>query len=141
VAPVIADNLFPHTQAQAVTGQDWETDVQLPAELGMATLQVIEFMTPHAPGCFYHHCAQLELVPADAGIDDGGVVDIPDAAGASDAASRDIDSGGGAAFGPSSQTPAASSGCSVGAFATNGFAAVGALGIVVLWGVRRRRMS
>lgn len=67
VAPILADNLFPHTQAEATPGKVWETDVQLPNQTGSATLQILEFMTPHAPPCFYHHCAQLELVAADAG--------------------------------------------------------------------------
>ena len=50
VAPVIADNLFPHTQAEAIAGKVYETDIQLPATAtGDATLQVLEFMAPHAP--------------------------------------------------------------------------------------------
>jgi hypothetical protein len=47
--PVVADNLFPHTQDQASEGQVWETDITVPSELGNATFQIIEFMTPHPP--------------------------------------------------------------------------------------------
>lgn len=76
VAPVIADNLFPHTQAAAVAGKVWETDVQIPNQLGDGTLQIIEFMAPHAPQCFYHHCAQLQVVASAADLDGGAVVQV-----------------------------------------------------------------
>jgi hypothetical protein len=79
--PILADNLFPHVQAGAVSGKVWETDVLMPAQTGSATLQIIEFMTPHAPGCFYYHCAELEIVEADASVPDGGMIIMPNDAG------------------------------------------------------------
>ena len=81
--PVLADNLFPHTQADAVDGKVWETDVTLPQTTGDATLQVLEFMTPHAPQCFYHHCAQLKIVAAD--VDLGPTGEVVLGAGGADA--------------------------------------------------------
>src|SRR5438552_4174479 len=39
--PVLADNLFPHSQTSAISGQLWETDVTLPSTTGDATLQVL----------------------------------------------------------------------------------------------------
>lgn len=79
--PVLADGLFPHTQAQAAAGTTYETDVTLPnVPPGTYTLQVLEFMTPHAAPCFYYHCAAVQIVDADAGVPDGGVV-VGDAGG------------------------------------------------------------
>ena len=81
VAPVIADNLFPHTQAQAVAGTVYQTDVTLPNTPGTGTLQVIEFMAPHAAPCFYHHCAVLQLVATPGELDGGSTTQDSGAGG------------------------------------------------------------
>jgi MYXO-CTERM domain-containing protein len=134
VAPVLADNLFPHTQAEATPGRVWETDVRLPAQTGDATLQIIEFMTPHAPQCFYHHCADLQILAADASIDDdaGGVI-----VRAPDASHPD------ASAAPASSAPAefddSSGGCSTGGGAAPGLFAFLPLGLALI--ARRRRRS
>ena len=143
VAPVLADNLFPHTQANATPGQVWETDVTLPNETGPATLQIIEFMTPHAPQCFYHHCAQLEIVSADAGAGDGGVVVVGPDGGATGEDGGGIgagsDSGGGGGGGNGSNANSgASSGCSAGGSTAPSSMALGALGLAIASIARRR---
>lgn len=84
-APVLADGLFQHDQNQANAQNvcngtpTCDTDVTVPSvDPGTYVLQVIEFMTPHgsaanngAWGCYYAHCATIEVVPADA---DAGVI-------------------------------------------------------------------
>jgi MYXO-CTERM domain-containing protein len=120
VAPVLADNLFPHTQAQAVAGKIWETDVTLPNQTGDATLQIIEFMAPHAPQCFYHHCAELKIVAAAGG------------AGADSGADAGAGGGNGAAD---------SSGCSVGEGSPPSAFGILAFGVVVAFSMVRRRRA
>ena len=68
--PIIADGLFPHTNASGVA--TWQTDVVLPnINCARCTLQVIEFMAQHGPniggGYFYHHCADLQIT-ADSAV-------------------------------------------------------------------------
>ena len=146
VPPVLADNLFPHTQAQATANKIWETDVQVPSETGIATLQIIEFMTPHAPGCFYHHCAQLEIMPADADLGsdgsvvvgaDGGAV-TPDAGGGPTGSSG---AGSGTSSGTRMRSTSANddaSGCSVGGGAVPSLL-TGSIGLAAVVGMLRRR--
>ena len=150
--PVLADGLFPHTQAQAAAGTTYETDVTLPnVPPGNYTLQVLEFMTPHAAPCFYYHCAAVQIVDADAGVPDGGVV-VGDAGGsgtgAPDAGGPTGSPGTGDAGAQGAQGPAAAAsddGCSAGAaghasatasLALPMLAALGAVGAL-----RRRRRS
>ena len=128
IGPVLADNLFSHTQAEAVSGKVWETDVQVPDGTGTATLQVLEFMTPHAPPCFYHHCARLAIVPADANItDDGG------GAGG--------DGGPSAAIAPAvpSATNSSTGGCNAAGNAAPSPVTITAFGLFGLSMLRRRR--
>ncbi len=118
-APVLADNLFPHTQAEAVAGKVWETDVTIPNQPGEGTLQIIEFMAPHAPSCFYHHCAELKVVAAGAG-GEGGVSD-------GDGGSTSGGSNGG------------SSGCNVGGGPPSPLTLGGLLAAFAFSSLRRRR--
>jgi hypothetical protein len=71
VAPILADGLFKHAQADTIPAF-WETDITVPNQpCANCTLQIIEFMTPHAPQCFYHHCATVDVnasAPADGGV-------------------------------------------------------------------------
>jgi len=74
--PVLADGLFVHSQAQATAANfcngtaTCSTQVQIPnVAPGMYILQVIEWMLPHssaanngAQGCFYAHCATLQVM-------------------------------------------------------------------------------
>jgi len=77
--PILADGLFPHTQAADGTGPTYSGMVTIPnVACDRCTLQVIEFMTPHgsngAAGFFYHHCADLKITvdPAKPVFDPGG---------------------------------------------------------------------
>lgn len=119
---VIVDNMLPHTAAFTAP-QSFQ--VTLPAGMTCTncTLQVIEFMSNHAlnnpGGCFYHHCAQVNIVPADVPLPDAGVGSPP------------IDSG-------SSGSPATgqvSGGCDAGR--APGAGAV--LGVLALGFIARRR--
>lgn len=92
VFPVLADNVFPHTQP-FTTPQT--TTVTLPANVTCAkcTLQVIEFMSDHPlnnpGGCFYHHCADI-AVGVDAGTPVGSEPEPMTSSGCScDVAPRD----------------------------------------------------
>jgi hypothetical protein len=144
--PVLADGLFPHTQAQAAAGTMYETDVTLPnVPPGNYTLQVLEFMTPHAAPCFYYHCAAVQIVDADAGVPDGGVV-VGDAGGSAPDAGATPGGSGGDAGGPSAQgTPSAATdeGCNAGSAGRASTSASLALPMVAALGavgaLRRRR--
>ena len=65
--PVLMDNLFPREGVVNAQTEPFEVDVKLPNETCDAcTLQVIQFMANHEPNFFYHHCADVNLVAADA---------------------------------------------------------------------------
>jgi hypothetical protein len=91
--PVLADGQLLHT-SPFDGGQAFQ--VKLPANVTCAkcTLQVIEFMSAHPlnvpGGCFYHHCADISILP-----DDGGA---PHDAGSPDAGAP-ADGGGAAGDG------------------------------------------
>jgi len=71
--PVLMDGLFPRALAFAPEEEPFSVQVELPpVTCERCTLQVVQFMANHVPGYFYHHCADLRIVPADA--------DLPDAA-------------------------------------------------------------
>jgi len=89
VFPVLADNMLAHNSA--FSGPQ-SFQVTLPAGMTCTncTLQVIEFMSNHAlnnpGGCFYHHCAQVDLTtdaPPDASPfqPDADPATAPDAGG------------------------------------------------------------
>jgi MYXO-CTERM domain-containing protein len=60
-APVLVDGLFPRTSNSM--GSDFSTTIKLPEETcEKCTLQVMQFMAEHAPGYFYHHCADIKIV-------------------------------------------------------------------------------
>jgi hypothetical protein len=147
VAPVIADGLFVH--ATGTTGAVYEGDVNLPTETGTYTLQVLEFMSSHAPGCFYHHCAVLEVVAADAGIPDGGIVTGPDGGSSGSSGSTGGGTSGGTGVGtsggssgPNSVRPAPKEddgGCAVGGSSMPSFLALGLAGLFTMSMLRRRK--
>jgi MYXO-CTERM domain-containing protein len=161
VAPVLADGLFVHTQAQAANGTVYETDVTIPATAapGMYTLQVLEFMTPHAAPCFYYHCATIQVVAPDAGINDSGVVVTDgggggggdsggggggDSGGGGNTGGGDSGGGGNTGGGGNRSNPSApntSDGCSVssGTGASLAVPAIGAIAALAM--LRRRRKS
>jgi hypothetical protein len=149
--PVLADGVFLHTAP--FTGPQ-TISLPLPAGLTCAkcTLQVIEFMSQHPlnnpGGCFYHHCADLTILPA--GASDAAVSSV-DAGHAGDAAST-ADAGAGARAdgganvadgsapdgGSVSAAPASSaSGCTIGRAGSVG-GGILLLGATLLLGRRRR---
>lgn len=88
VSPTLVDGLFPHT----ATASPYTTTVTVPMiSCANCTLQLMQFMSSHAPPCFYYQCAKLRIVmPADAGVDAG----TQDAGSASDAGPSDAGGGG-----------------------------------------------
>jgi hypothetical protein len=87
VPGVLADDLFDHTSAFSAPQS---ATVTMPSTAcSGCTLQVIEFMSDHGlnspGGCFYHHCAKVDVVPASS---------LPDA-GSGSASSGGCDAGGG----------------------------------------------
>lgn len=88
--PVIADGLFKHTQAQADADNfcngtaTCETEVTIPdVAPGDYLLQVIEWMLPHGSGanngiegCYYAHCATIQVVASGTPVSDGGVIGV-----------------------------------------------------------------
>lgn len=74
VYPVLLDNLFPRTGFPAA--DSFVQEVTLPNEpCENCTLQVIQFMTSHTPGCMYYHCANINVVAAGGAGDAGVAVD------------------------------------------------------------------
>jgi hypothetical protein len=154
--PVLADGVFVHT-APFTTPQSIEITIPKTITCTKCTLQVIEFMSDHPlnnpGGCFYHHCADLSIQPADSGGGDGSGSPTPDSGGSgheagtkpgADAAAGQ-DSGGGGGVQPgfaggSTGTPN-SAGCGlVGGAGSGAFAAL-TLGALVVFLRRRKRSS
>ncbi len=81
---VLADGLF-MTDTQLANNRSLMQDVTLPNQpCDHCTLQVVQVMEGHGPpNCFYFHCADITILPADGsagaggstGAADGGVVD------------------------------------------------------------------
>lgn len=71
--PTLVDGLFPHTAAPSNVQRS--TTITVPMmECETCTLQLLQFMSNHAPGCFYFQCATLRIVMPDAGAEvDAGV--------------------------------------------------------------------
>lgn len=64
--PVLMDNLFPRENVTVAAPDPFSQEITLPNEpCEKCTLQVIQFMAKHAPGYFYHHCADIEIVAKD----------------------------------------------------------------------------
>ena len=63
---VLADDMLPHTTAFSGP-QSFQVHLPDGVTCTNCTLQVIEFMSDHAlnapGGCFYHHCAQVSVLP------------------------------------------------------------------------------
>jgi hypothetical protein len=122
VFPVLADGLLVHTQpfsgAQTV-------QVTLPNNVTCTkcTLQVLEFMSSHGSPCFYHHCADISILPADAGGSSSG----SNAGGSDASASTDASAGSNASTGSSganATSGASGSSTTSGASATSGSTAM-----------------
>jgi hypothetical protein len=129
ILPLLADGQLVHTSA--FSGPQ-TMHVQLPAGMTCTncTLQVVEFMSAHPAlppgGCFYHHCATVNVTSGpvpDAGPSGGGDADAAPTGGGGDGG------GGGCAIAP---------GHSNGAGAGAAFFGLALLGLLA---TRRRRRS
>jgi MYXO-CTERM domain-containing protein len=88
VYPVLLDNLYPRDNPGF--GESFTQEVTLPdMECEKCTLQVIQWMTEHAPSCIYYHCADIAIVADDSGEPQAG-------AGAGGSQSQGGTGGGGA---------------------------------------------
>lgn len=67
---VLVDNLFPTTSSG--DAKTFTTKVKLPNEpCEKCTLQLIQWMTKHAPSCLYYQCADIKIVAADGAAGSG----------------------------------------------------------------------
>jgi uncharacterized protein (TIGR03382 family) len=64
--PVLKDGLYPRATVSGAQAAPFNEPVTLPTTPGRYTLQVIQFMSQHAPGYFYHHCADIEILASGA---------------------------------------------------------------------------
>jgi MYXO-CTERM domain-containing protein len=116
---VLADGLFLKSSYD-VLKDPYTYEVTLPNKpCEKCTLQLIQFMEQHAPGCIYYHCADIKILPAnsatDAGTGDAGSVGGQDAGATGGAVDAGGQTGGiaGTAGGSASGT-AGGSGATVG---------------------------
>lgn len=128
VFPVLADGILAHT-AQLSAPQSVEIKLPTDVTCTHCTLQVIEFMSDHPlnnpGGCFYHHCADISILPDDSGTGSAG-----DDAG--------DDAGNGSASAPSSKSSGSSGGCSMGDGAPEPTAGAVLLSLAAAMLLRRR---
>ena len=133
--PTLVDGLFPHATSQA----SYTTTVTVPMmSCANCTLQLMQFMSSHAPACFYYLCAKLRIVLPDAGVPDGGAADAGATdAGATDAGTVVTDAGQNVApdGGPGTGEPPMGCGCTSGP--------VGEVAFLAVWllALRRARRS
>jgi hypothetical protein len=108
--PVVMDGLFPRASVGAAQVAPFSQEIVIPNTPGPATLQVIQFMAQHGPGYFYHHCADINIVAADAVLPGAGGAGGSGAAGQAGSSSTAAGgTGGGAAAGASGAAGAAGS--------------------------------
>ena len=64
--PILVDGLFQHSTA--MPNGMWSTQVTVPMmSCDNCVLQLMQFMSSHAPPCYYFQCATLRIVMPDAG--------------------------------------------------------------------------
>lgn len=74
VLPTLVDGLFPHTQS--APNNTYSTTVTVPMmSCENCTLQLLQFMSSHAPSCFYYQCAALRIVMPEQ-LPDGGFAPV-----------------------------------------------------------------
>jgi MYXO-CTERM domain-containing protein len=153
VFPVLADGMLVH-DSQFTGPQSF--DVTLPADLACTscTLQVIQFMSKHGlnnpGGCYYHHCAIIEVTPSAGTSEEGGEsTATPDLTttnasaptedpSASHGATTDGSAGGSTTDGTPGD-PSEGEGACACASASGGDGLAGLLGLFGLLGLARRR--
>ena len=73
--PVLADNLFPHTEASVSANKAYTYSVTIPnTPCTKCTLQLLQFMANHPldPSYFYHQCADVTILAAAGSGGSGG---------------------------------------------------------------------
>ncbi len=73
--PTLVDGLFVHTNSPSNLQRSATITVPM-MSCENCTLQLLQFMSNHTPGCFYFQCATLRIVLPDAGVpveEDAGV--------------------------------------------------------------------
>jgi hypothetical protein len=76
--PLMADGLLPNRTGSGT----WTSTVTVPMmSCENCVLQLMQFMSAHAPPCFYYQCANIKIVMPDAGVSPNNTSD----AGTSDA--------------------------------------------------------
>jgi hypothetical protein len=63
VFPVLADGMLEHTTPFSGT-QSFQVTLPTDVTCTRCTLQVLEFMSDHGAPCFYHHCADVSILPS-----------------------------------------------------------------------------
>jgi len=137
--PILVDGLFQHSTA--MPNGMWSTQVTVPMmSCDNCVLQLMQFMSSHAPPCYYFQCATLRIVMPDAGspvVDagtppgDAGTTPVMDAGTVSDAGSPPaVDAGTVADAGHEHEEPPVGCGCTSSPFAV--------LLAPMLWWLRRR---
>jgi hypothetical protein len=129
VFPVIADGMLPHTSA--FSGPQSFT-VQLPAGVtcnANCVLQVTEYMQNHGAPCFYHHCANVAILPPDGTPGTGG-------RGGGGGTGGHAGAGGAADAGAGEDPTDSGCGCAAGGRRISALALLGMVALVV---ARRRR--
>jgi len=154
--PVLMDHLFPRENVAANMPQaaPFTQAITLPDEpCEKCTLQVIQFMSQHTPGYFYHHCADIKIVEKDnaaaAGTGGSSAVGAAGSASISAGGSSSTGAGGTSSSAGSSSVPGGDddgeddSGCSLGratpSRSTSALAALALIGLATSW--RRRRSA
>jgi hypothetical protein len=62
VFPVLADGMLEHTSPFSGT-QTFQVTLPTDVTCTRCTLQILEFMSEHGAPCFYHHCADISILP------------------------------------------------------------------------------
>lgn len=133
--PVLEDGLFVHTTA--APNNRYSTTITVPdVPCENCTLQLMQFMSSHAPPCFYFQCAKLRIIARDAGVPlpvDAGSGPVDAGADPGDAGTDVSDAGVEADGGVHVHEPEPVSGCGCTS------APVGVMALVLLaWAARRR---
>jgi hypothetical protein len=106
---VLLDNLFPRDTVASAQAEPFTQAVTLPERTcEKCTLQVIQFMSQHGPGYFYHHCADIKIVAKDnaaAGTGGSAAVGAAGSSSVSTGGSSSTGAGGSSSVGGSSSNP------------------------------------
>lgn len=122
VFPVIADGELRHS---APFSGPQTFSVRIPSNVSCTNcaLQVIQYMSSHGAPCFYYHCANLRVLPRDAGTPDAGAGTDAGAgadAGSGSDAGAGLDAGAGADAGQPTSDAGTSAGSDAGTVRPDG---------------------